>query len=252
MNPLLARGGSVEYHAELSSTNARALELAADACARLPALIVAERQTTGRGRGANRWWSSTGALTFSLLLDAGEHRLPQACWPLVSLAAALAIGESLQERLPADSVQLKWPNDVYLNKRKVCGILVESPPVRPARLIVGIGINVNNSLAEAPEDVRHKATSLCDEVGQSLDREQVLEHVVDRFLREVDAIAELSSTLVARWSPVCLLSHKTVHIDCDVRQVIGRCGGIDSSGALLVETAAGIARLYAGVVKEWQ
>jgi BirA family biotin operon repressor/biotin-[acetyl-CoA-carboxylase] ligase len=217
----------------------------------LPALVVADRQTAGRGRGENRWWSSEGALTFSLLLDATDERLPAARWPLVSLGAALAIAAVLQPLVDAE-VRLKWPNDVFVAGRKICGILVEAPPVRPARLIVGVGLNVNNSLEDAPDDVQVRATSLFDQTGQAFDREALLGQLVECLLREVERLASDDFQLVARWSPHCLLTGKNVWVEANDREIVGRCAGIDRAGALLLHTSAGLERLFAGVVKRWE
>jgi BirA family biotin operon repressor/biotin-[acetyl-CoA-carboxylase] ligase len=242
----------VEQHVELDSTNNRAAQLAADANLSLPALITAEWQTAGRGRGANRWWSSDGALTFSLLIDATEEKLPAARWPLVSLAAALATGDVLTGRLPQHDVRLKWPNDVYVAGRKICGILVEAPPVRPARLIVGIGLNVNNSLREAPADVQARATSMIDEAGQSFPREELLEQITAEFVELLATIASDALPLLERWQPLCLLTGRTVWIDVNGAEVVGRCAGIDATGAILLHTITGKQRLFSGVVKRWE
>jgi len=241
-----------EQHVELDSTNNRAAQLATDASVPLPALIVTERQTAGRGRGANRWWSSDGALTFSLLIDATEDQLPAARWPLVSLAAALAMGDVLTGRLPQHDVRLKWPNDVYVGGRKICGILVEAPPVRPARLIVGMGLNVNNSLRDAPADVQARATSMIDEAGQDFALEELLPQIVAEFLELLPGIASDALPLLERWQPLCLLTGRTIWLDVNGAEVVGRCAGIDAAGALLLHTTTGQQRLFSGVVKRWE
>jgi BirA family biotin operon repressor/biotin-[acetyl-CoA-carboxylase] ligase len=239
----------IERHAELDSTNNRAAQLAAQPSVTLPALVVAERQTAGRGRGSNSWWSSAGALTFSLLLDAASEELAPARWPLVSLATAIAVADVLEGFLP-DAAQLKWPNDVFVHGRKICGILVEAPPVRPARLVVGIGINVNNSLREAPEEVRARATSCIDQRGAELDREAVLDAVVSQTLANIAALSR-DFDLVRLWSPRCLLTGRSVVIATSNGEVTGDCGGIARDGALLVRSERGVERVFAGVVKEW-
>jgi BirA family biotin operon repressor/biotin-[acetyl-CoA-carboxylase] ligase len=240
----------LERHAELDSTNNRAALLAAEANLPLPALVVAERQTAGRGRGSNAWWSSAGALTFSLLIDA-SHDLSPARWPLVSLGAAIAVANVLEGLLPERDIRLKWPNDVFANGRKICGILVEAPPVRPARLVVGIGLNVNNSLRAAPEEIRARATSCCDESSASFDPERVLELVVEETLAQIEAVASGALNLAERWSPRCLLAGRQVVIGTPATDVRGTCQGIDAEGALLVQTGGEVRRLFAGVVKQW-
>jgi BirA family biotin operon repressor/biotin-[acetyl-CoA-carboxylase] ligase len=186
------------------------------------------------------------------LIDASGSELPPARWPLVSLAAALAIKDVLVALLPNEHVRLKWPNDVYVSERKICGILVESPPARPARLVIGIGLNVNNSFAGAPAEVQARATSLSEQAGETFDREAVLGEVVARLLGELADLGSKTAGFADRWAPFCLLTGKVVWIDVGDREVAGRCAGIDASGALLVETQAGRERLFAGVVKRWE
>lgn len=239
-----------EHHESIDSTNARAAQLAATDID-LPALIVAEEQTAGRGRGSNAWWSDAGALTFSLLIDASPDQLAQATWPLVSLAAALAIGDCLAARLPVERVELKWPNDVYLNGRKVCGILVEAPPVRPPRLVVGVGLNVNNSMVEAPDEIAERATSLVDAVGQPLDREEILREIVVRFLDNLARLQAGELQLAERWSERCLLRGREIEVQAHGTLQRGCCAGIDDAGALILETSQGRKRLFAGTVNRW-
>jgi BirA family biotin operon repressor/biotin-[acetyl-CoA-carboxylase] ligase len=167
----------------------------------------------------------------------------------VSLATAIAIADVLESFLP-DAAQLKWPNDVFVNGRKICGILVEAPPVRPARLVVGIGLNVNNSLRDAPDEIRARATSCIDQRGAELDREAVLDAVVSQSLQNIAALAQ-EFDLARLWSPRCLLAGRSVVIAAPHGEIAGECGGIDRDGALLVRSQRGIERLFAGVVKEW-
>jgi BirA family biotin operon repressor/biotin-[acetyl-CoA-carboxylase] ligase len=164
----------VEWHAEIGSTNTRALELATAVDQPTPLLIGADRQTAGRGRGGNRWWSTTGALTFSLVLDPTEDflgpdvpPLTPAHWPRLSLVAALALCHELERLIPEITAQLKWPNDVHVAGRKLAGILVEtaSSPGSTPRLVLGMGVNVNNSLRDAPPELQATACSLIDLMG---------------------------------------------------------------------------------------
>jgi hypothetical protein len=119
----------VECHQTLGSTNDRARQCAAEG-GPLPLLVLAENQTSGRGRGSNRWWTGPGSLAFSLLLDAADLRIERSRSPLVALAAAVAVAETVAHRLPDRQVGIHWPNDVFADNRKLAGILVEtlSPP----------------------------------------------------------------------------------------------------------------------------
>ncbi len=257
---------SVELRESTASTNDLAVELAAQSDVVAPLLVLAREQTAGRGRGVNRWWSGPGALTFSLLLDTHAASLPRSAWPRVSLTAGLAVCEALDELLPHDRPALKWPNDVYVRDRKVCGILVEAPSHsarRPSndasadsdsshhenRLVVGVGLNVNNSLAGAPAPLSSQAISLADALGHSLD----LTDVLVRLLKRMDDCWQMldghDARLVERWQTFCALSGRTVQIQAGPQLHTGTCHGIDSEGALLLESGSSVQRLFAGIVR---
>ncbi len=168
----------VEFHHEIGSTNERALQLAREPHRRYPLLVLAEHQTAGRGRGANRWWGAPGALTFSLVLEGSTAQLPPHRWPQASLTTGLAVCEALEELLRDRTIQLKWPNDVYWKQRKLCGVLLESPAERPGILVLGIGLNVNNSLHNAPHELQSTAITLADATGDSFSLTDVLQRVL--------------------------------------------------------------------------
>lgn len=242
----------VEFHAEIGSTNDRALDLAmAEVTTATPLLIWALQQTAGRGRGANRWWASEGALTFSLLLDTAELGLPQERWPQVSLATGLAVCSALQDLLPGTDISLKWPNDVFLMGRKICGILVEIPQRQSGKLVVGIGINVNNSLANAPPEIVNKATALCDVSHRAWDMATVLIHVLQHLAEHLRQLATDDAALATRWDELCFLRGRTIQHTVGDRVTLGVCQGVDRQGALLLRTETGITRVLGGVITHW-
>jgi BirA family biotin operon repressor/biotin-[acetyl-CoA-carboxylase] ligase len=239
----------VEVFATLSSTNDEALRRVADRPSSLPLLVVAEEQTAGRGRGDNCWWSSRGALTFSVAMD--RERAPiDRHWPRLSLIAGLAIQRVLATIVPHQDVRLKWPNDVFVSGHKACGVLVESSPVQPQPLVVGVGINVNNSLRQGPDELRDQATSLRDVTGRSFDRTEVLVAI----LRELDNVLERLSgadfSLPEQWRRCCYLEGRTVNILSGSATLVGVCQGIDDEGAILIQNESGIQRCFAGVVQK--
>ena len=170
----------LQYHDRADSTNDLALAQAACYRGKLPLAILAEEQLGGRGRGANSWWADRGALTFSLLLDAAGDLLPQRSWPTASLLTGLAVAEACDQFVPAAKVGIKWPNDVFVEGRKVCGILVEPARDAPERLVLGIGVNVNNSTRHAPPELRSTATALCDVAGREISLPAVMIGILNR------------------------------------------------------------------------
>lgn len=249
---------AVEWHDVISSTNDRGMELARSAELVTPTLILAGEQTAGRGRGSNRWWSDRGALTFSLVFDPdadlarrGANALESDRWPRIALAAGVALCDVLQAAVPHSSCSLKWPNDVLLAGKKVAGILVEVPPAAPPaprRLVLGMGWNVNNSLSAAPAEVQAAGTSFRDEAKIEFDISRLLIDWLEHFARHLRALAAGDGALPARWQSLCALNGQEIELFSGTRRVSGICGGIDDDGALLVTTANGLERLYAGVL----
>lgn len=250
---------SIDYHPSLGSTNDRAIELASRGEIKLPLLVITDEQTAGRGRGANRWLSSAGALTFSLALEAPPDRLPQSRWPEVALATGLAVGRALRQGAPAADIRLKWPNDVYLDGKKVCGILSESVPGWRDRLVVGIGVNINNRLASptasnpSAADIQHTAISLIEHDGQTRDLTSVLIDLLDAFDHAWNQLTgPEAAALLADYRTFCFLTGKTVTAaDAAGHKTIGHCLGIDATGRLQLQTESGHKSLASATILTW-
>ena len=162
----------------------------------------------------------------------------------------LSVCKTLEELLPDREIRLKWPNDVHLSGRKVCGVLIESGPQKSDLLVLGIGVNVNNSFAAAPEEIRSLGTSVYDETGKPTD----LTDLLIRLLRQLEAhLTRLSAgdtRLVAAWKSRCALSGRIVEVDVGTRKSTGFCREIDEDGALVLLTEGGPVRLHGGVVTQ--
>lgn len=239
---------TVEFHPELPSTNDLALQRATCEDIDTPLLVLAGLQTAGRGRGSNQWWSAAGALTFSLVLDAREYEPTGTCDPRLSVTTALALQDALSEYVPRGELRLKWPNDLYLGSQKVAGILLERSSTCPDRLVVGVGINVNNSLSAAPDEIRQRATSLHDRDGADYPMHGVLLYVLNQIARRFQMMAASTLRLAAEWQESCLLKAQYVSVNSGERTVSGICNGIDDQGALIVQNDSGTHKLLSGVV----
>ena len=182
---------STMFFRTLGSTNDYAKELLGGEAAReslltFPLLISAEEQTAGRGRGAKKWWTGKDSIAVSLVLDLREMQLDRDelpnLSPLTAEVVCLAIRNAIGEE---HTLEVHAPNDVYLNGKKVCGILIESPT--PDYAIFGIGINTNNSITHLPEEYRDTPiTTLFDTTGKLTDHSDFL---VDLFQRFFEAMA---------------------------------------------------------------
>ncbi len=171
----------VEVFETLGSTQDRALTLANDPSIVLPALVISERQTAGRGRSGSSWWSPEGALLLSLVLPLPKKFAEPGSSGQLSLTIARAIADYVQETLGksemAGAVRVKPPNDVYLADAKIAGLIIDVPhhAGRSQRqAIVGLGLNVNNDGNQSPKDVQVRVTSISEQTGQKHNMQQSL------------------------------------------------------------------------------
>ena len=236
------RLATVEYLDETPSTMVRARILAEDPAAALPALVIAGRQTAGRGRRGAGWWQAPGSLAMSLVVDAAPHGTVTA---LVSLACGVAVAETVRVLEPDVDALVRWPNDVVAEGRKLAGILVETAP--RGRIVIGVGVNTSGHAADAPESLRPRVATIPDLVGRPLDRGAFVVALLPRLLRLLLDAACAPPAVVGRYRPLCSLSGGSVTVHHgDGRRLTGPCLGIDADGALVVDTAAGPVHLVTG------
>ncbi|MFZ9088759.1 MAG: biotin--[acetyl-CoA-carboxylase] ligase [Planctomycetaceae bacterium] len=242
----------IEYHARLESTNTLALSLLNSLLNSAPALVITPQQTAGRGRKGNRWWSAGGALTFSLVLRSSEVPLAAERRSLVAIATGLAVQTVLSEIATGIEFQLKWPNDVLSGGRKICGILVEQSGFGEQQgIIVGVGVNVSNSLRDAPSAIASLATSLCDLTNSDHDLTDVLTLLLNQIDQRISQFAMQPRLALAEANRVSLLNGRLVRIRNESETVEGECLGIDSDGCLVISSANGPVTCSSGVVERW-
>ncbi len=234
------------YKEEIDSTNLEAARLADS----LPhgAVIAADAQTAGRGRRGRSWVSRKGEnLYFSLLLKP-EFSPEKAS--MLTLVMALAVAEGIEQMYECEP-QIKWPNDIVVHGRKVCGILTEMQleSGRIKCVIVGVGINVNQMTFEE-EGLVH-ASSLQKETGMCKDRRELLETVIARFMSWYEVFCEegtLQSMKAAYEGRLANLS-KEVRVLDPKGEYSGIALGINDQGELLVRREDGSQEaVYAGEV----
>jgi BirA family biotin operon repressor/biotin-[acetyl-CoA-carboxylase] ligase len=222
------------FESELDSTNTSAL----DYCRRgtpLPLLVVAERQRAGRGRSGANWWSGPGSLTFSVALDVRGLGIARG---LIPLAAGCAVAQAIEaEARDRRLAQLKWPNDVLLNDRKVAGILVEALAVPAPAAVIGIGVNLNVPAAGVPVELAERAAWVDGWVGHQLDVTGFLLRLLERLLSLSGDSTE--DWLQSHYRPRCCLTGRRVRAISGAGPIEGECIGIDRLGRLLVRPEGG-------------
>ncbi len=219
-------GWRVEVLSETASTNAVVAERARSG--EPPGLVVvAEAQTAGRGRLDRSWVSPPRAgLTFSVLL---RPDLPPAQWPWLPLWGGLAVATALRDRIGVDA-ELKWPNDVLVQGRKLCGLLAEVP--EPGALVLGIGLNVTTTEQELPHA---QATSLALAGARTTDRDTVLRAV----LRSLTTVLADQDVARQAYRERCTTVGRTVRVELPAdRTVEGVAEAVDEAGRLVVDGIA--------------
>ncbi|MEE8451842.1 MAG: biotin--[acetyl-CoA-carboxylase] ligase [Thermoguttaceae bacterium] len=243
----------VEHYPSIGSTNDRAIECADGPGEELPLLVVADCQTAGRGRGSHRWWTGRGSLAMSLLFEAevfGPTR-PSAP-PMAALAVAVALVETLTGRLPCHKPGIHWPNDIMVGDRKLAGILVEVLPNR--RHVVGVGLNTNNSSADAPAELKQTVATLKELTGKEHDHTELLVELLGHMDRVFSQLASAPHRIGARADALCLQRGQTLSVtlgsgSTQGRSTRGRCAGIAPDGALLLDTPDGRKSFYTGELR---
>jgi BirA family transcriptional regulator, biotin operon repressor / biotin---[acetyl-CoA-carboxylase] ligase len=237
-------GRKVERHDRVTSTNDLA-RMRLDAAGADGLVIVAEEQTAGRGRRGRTWISPPGANLY--LSVALRPRIAAADAGQLGIAAALAVVAACEDVAPLD---LKWPNDVVAaGGLKVGGLLVETIAEgdRLRGAVIGIGINANWRRRTMPPEIRDTATSLADLAGADTDREALLARLLDALSAEIDAI-EAGISPLPRYRERCATLGTDVRVATADGIVSGRATEVDGTGALVVETDAGVRVLATGEV----
>lgn len=213
----------------VDSTNARALAVGGDGT-----VVLADQQSAGRGRHGRTWHSAPGlGLWFSVVFEQPV--------PGLAFAGPLAVRDALRSDC---LLKLKWPNDLLLNGRKVCGILVEH---RRKRSVVGVGLNVRHRSEDFPENLRGKAISLEVGLQRPFDRGDLIRRILTELDKRVMLLREGHLEAFRReWASACAIR------GCRVRagSIVGVVREIDDEGGLLVESAGATHRILFGDIIE--
>jgi BirA family biotin operon repressor/biotin-[acetyl-CoA-carboxylase] ligase len=220
----------VVYIEEASSTMDVAKDMARRGCPALT-VVIAGRQTQGRGRLRRAWLSEEGGLYFTVVL---RPSIPLQWCSRVNFLASLALACILRQDFGIEA-GLKWPNDILVHGRKLCGLLseMEAEDDQIHFINVGIGLNANND----PPPVEPAATSLKALLGRKVCRRELLLRFLDRLEEEVKA--DGWDAVIPQWKKYSVTLQKPVRIVTAREDTVGIAVDVDSSGALLVRQADG-------------
>lgn len=225
--------------ARLGSTNRTATQRLEAGTLAAPAIVAASSQTRGRGQRANTWWSDAGSLcaTFVLPVD------PTMPVGQVPLRAGLAVAGVIRRHLPDHRVEVKWPNDVLVDGRKIAGLLCAR--ARNADLI-GLGLNVRTNLRHAPDAVRARAASLSDHLATPPCRDELISALWTALLAE-----RAAADWIDRFRALHALDGREITVEDEGTSLNGTCRGIDQDGRLLLDDAATVHAITSGTVLNW-
>jgi BirA family biotin operon repressor/biotin-[acetyl-CoA-carboxylase] ligase len=235
-------GQEVSCYPSLPSTNDVAKQKARQG-AKEGTVIVAEEQTAGRGRIKRRWLSPRGSIALSMILYP-----PLAYLPSLIMVASLAVARSI-EQVTNLKAKIKWPNDVLVNDKKICGILVESD-VRGNKVdyaVIGIGLNVNLKLSEFPQ-IAPMATSLSRELGREVSRREVIRSLLAEAEKLYLALAA-GDSVFKEWRDNLVTLGQKVQVSSGAVTYRGIAESVAPDGSLLLRQPDGsLLKIVAGDV----
>ncbi len=252
LSPLLSThdiGRTIHHELSLGSTNEHAYRLAQEGAFH-GELVICEQQTQGKGRRGRAWVSPPRLNLYTSIVLRPE--LPPQRAPELTLLAAVAVAETIREA--GAHAEIKWPNDVHVNGRKIAGILTElsADTERIHFVILGIGVNLNAREQDFPDELRESATSLWLARGEKVPRALFTAALLSRLEYWLDEHAQRGFEPVRRtWRTLSSTIGQDVMVKMERRELRGTAEDIDDAGALLVRTPEGaVERVLAGDVEQ--
>ena len=224
------RESKIIYYAELNSTMDAAKHLARKGCPDYTT-VIAGRQKNGRGRLNRQWLSEKGGLYFTMVL---RPELPPVLSFRVSLLASVTLARILNEIFGIDA-RVKWPNDLLVDERKICGMLseLEAEADRVAFINIGIGLNVNND----PSPIEPAATSLKNILGHKVSIKEILARYLDSFETQMQTAAY--DEVIEQWKQLTVTLNRDVRVVTTHEVLTGKAIDIDDTGALVLKCSDG-------------
>ena len=244
-------GREVHLFPDVSSTNTLAMEMASKGAPE-GTIVLAEAQTGGKGRRGRKWISPRGNLYLSVVLrpDVPLHKSP-----VITLMGAVAVASAIR-RMYGLKASIKWPNDILISGRKVCGLLTEmsAEQDRVRHIVLGIGIDANMDLEALPSDVRAQTTTLAVEAGGKIDRTALLRQLLRELDRWYGVFLADERDILAAWRTLNVTTGNRVAISGAGEVLEGLAQGIDDEGRLIIRLDDGTVRTIAAgdvtIVKE--
>jgi BirA family biotin operon repressor/biotin-[acetyl-CoA-carboxylase] ligase len=237
-------GKKIIYFENIESTNIYAKKLAKEGISE-GCVIVAGKQVKGRGRKNRIWSSPEGGLWFSIIL---YPSIPPQNAMIITMVASISIFEAITKDINSKSVAIKWPNDILVRGKKICGILTEfdAEMDRISYIVIGIGINVNNELKNGLNDI---ATSFKIETGMKYSIVELLADILNNFDRNYNYIKIRKLNYIKDlWLKYTNIVGKNIKVNYENSSLYGEVINVDNDGSLLIKTKEGEKRIFCGDV----
>ena len=224
-------GQQIEYYTRLSSTNKEAWDLNNNG-AQSGAIVITDNQYKGKGRN-NRDWLSTPnkSLTFSILIN---KTIPAELIAWIPLISSISIKKALSN-FNIDIV-LKWPNDLILDNKKLGGILCESKIIGNSlkKIVIGIGLNINESMKELNKSIQNTATSLYSKSGELYQRERILAEILNQMEPIIDEFPKNIDFVRNNWESSCCHINKEIEFHQGSKKMKGEFKGLGETGSAIL------------------
>jgi BirA family biotin operon repressor/biotin-[acetyl-CoA-carboxylase] ligase len=232
-------GHQLHYYEEIGSTNDEAFRMGSAGAPEGTALI-ANTQSAGKGRMQRVWYSPAGSNIYTSIILRPKITPPRA--PQISILAGVAVAEVLESYCP-DRIKLKWPNDVLIDGKKVCGILsqMKTAASEVDFIVLGIGINVNISYSQFPKEICHLATSLAIETAREISRQELIISLYENLAKWYKQLLQSGfDRIKEKWLSISPMIGKSVQVMFKEEAVSGKAIGLDEDGSLILLTAGNI------------
>jgi BirA family biotin operon repressor/biotin-[acetyl-CoA-carboxylase] ligase len=229
-------GHQLHYYEKIGSTNDEAFRLGLAGAPEGTALI-ANSQSAGKGRMQRVWHSPAGSNIYTSIILRPE--ITPARTPHISILAGVAVAEVLESYCP-DRIKLKWPNDVLIDEKKVCGILsqIKTAASEVDFIVLGIGINVNISYSQFPKEICSLATSLAIETGREISRQELIIRLYENLAKWYKQLLQDGfGRIKEKWLSMSPMIGKTVQVMFQEETVSGKAIGLDEDGSLILLAA---------------
>lgn len=242
-------GRNIHYFESLDSTQKKAHQLAYDGAPE-GTIVIAEEQTSGKGRLGREWHSLSGKGIWMSIIARPD--LPPDKAPQFTLVTAVAAARAIEE-VTGITPEIKWPNDVLIEGKKVIGILTElqAESDKISSLIIGIGINANHESGDFPTSVKHTATSLFLEKGEKVPRSAVIQRFLKNFEKYYSIyISEGFMPIRILWESYAVSIGKKIKATTVTGEFVGRAIGITDEGVLKIEDDEGnVHKIYSADIE---